>query len=414
MDGMAGAFFRENPKTINKHHLLDLVRFTSEGISRAELARKLNLSRSAVTSIVNDLIQAGILREARFLPIATGRRPVDLEVNPSLGYVIGVDLGVTHLSLVLSDCSASVVHEIEVPFDLSIGPEASLQKTHAWVSKLLEQAGVSMDQILTVGVGVPGPVVTERGEVIAPPVMPGWDDYPIRDELEDRWSCPVSLNNDAELGALGEWAYGAGRDDSNVIYIKVGTGIGAGLLLDNRIYRGATGTAGEIGHLTVQDQGPLCTCGNRGCLEALAGGRAIAQNARRAVASGHRTQLAEIKPVEKITAKSVTLAARRGDLTSQQILSDAGTYIGTAIAGSMNLLNPGIVIVGGGVSQAGDLILEPLRKAARERSLKAASTGVRITAAVLGRRSTSMGAVVQALNYILHHHIENRTVQALN
>ncbi|HEX9029593.1 MAG TPA: ROK family protein, partial [Anaerolineales bacterium] len=214
--------------------------------------------------------------------------------------------------------------------------------------------------------------------------------------------CLVSLNNDAELGALGEWAYGAGRNERNLVYIKVGSGVGAGLILDNRIYRGATGTAGEIGHITIMEQGPLCTCGNRGCLEALAGGRAIAQQAYRAVQSGQRTVLASISPLDKITARDVTLAARRGDLVAQKIVTMAGGYLGTAIAGLINLLNPGMVVVGGGVAQAGDLLLEPIRKTIQERSLKAAVQSVRVNSAVLGRRSSSMGAVVQALTIVLH------------
>lgn len=249
---------------------------------------------------------------------------------------------------------------------------------------------------------MPGPIAGDGGIVIAPPIMPGWDNFPIRSDLHKRWGCPVSLNNDAELGALGEWAYGAGREESNLIYVKVGSGVGAGLLLDNHIYRGATGTAGEIGHMTIERDGPMCDCGNRGCLEVLAGGRAIAQQARRAVLSRQRTQLALVEPLDKITAKDVALAAGRGDLIAQLILSEAGEYLGTAIAGLINLLNPGIVVIGGGVAQAGDLLLEPIRQAVQSRSLKAAVQVVRITSAVLGRRSTSMGAVVQALSIYLH------------
>jgi glucokinase len=209
------------------------------------------------------------------------------------------------------------------------------------------------------------------------------------------------LNNDAELGALGEWAYGAGRHECNLVYIKVGSGVGAGLLLDNRIYRGAGGTAGEIGHITIQNQGPLCSCGNRGCLEALAGGQAIAQQASYAVRSGQRTQLAALDPVEKITARDVSAAARRGDLVAQQILAEAGMYLGIATASLINLLNPGIVIVGGGVAQSGDLFLEPVWQTVRERSLQAAARVVRIVSSVLGRRSSGMGGIVQAQSLVI-------------
>jgi len=391
-----------NTKNFNKHAILDLIRFTSGGISRAELARRMGLSRAAVTAIVNDLLGINIVRETQATTTTSGRRPIMLEIEPKHGYVLGVDIGVTHLSLILADLSARVVSETELPFELSSEPENCLDEVDRSVRALLAQAGLSLQDILSTGVAVPGPIAGDGGIVIAPPIMPGWDNYPIRSDLHKRWGCPVSLNNDAELGALGEWAYGAGREESNLIYVKVGSGVGAGLLLDNHIYRGTSGTAGEIGHMTIENDGPMCDCGNRGCLEVLAGGRAIAQQARRAVLSHQRTQLALVEPLDKITAKDVALAAGRGDLIAQQILSEAGEYLGTAIAGLINLLNPGIVVIGGGIAQAGDLLLEPIRQVVQSRSLKAAVQVVRITSAVLGRRSTSMGAVVQALSIYLH------------
>jgi glucokinase-like ROK family protein len=248
--------------------------------------------------------------------------------------------------------------------------------------------------------GVPGPVVAEAGEVSSPPIMPGWDAFPIRSQLEQLWHVPVSLGNDAELGALGEWAYGAGRGEANLAYIKVGTGVGAGLLLDGLIYRGTTGTAGEIGHITIQENGPLCTCGNYGCLEAMAGGKAIARKAREAIEAGKRTLLSAI-PAESILAIDVAVAAQRGDLIAQQIVTEAGSHLGIAVASLVNLINPGMVVIGGGVSQLGDLLLEPIRKTVMERSLNSAAKGARITSAVLGRRASSIGAVVQAINLSL-------------
>jgi len=238
--------------------------------------------------------------------------------------------------------------------------------------------------------------------VLAPPLMPGWDRFPIRDTLEKLWGCPVSLNNDAELGVLGEWAYGADRGANNLAYIKIGTGVGAGLLIDGQIYRGATGSAGELGHMTIEENGALCTCGNRGCLETLTGGKAIARIAQEAVRGKARTRLADIQPVESITAVDVANAARSGDLVSQQILVTAGDYLGIAIASLVNLFNPNIVVVGGGVAQTGDLFLEPVRKAVQKRSLPAIAQAVRITTALLGRRSSGMGAVVEAVSTALH------------
>lgn len=390
-----------NVKNLNKHAVIDLIRFSPGGISRVELARQLGLTRAAITAIVNDLQKSDLVREVKS-PYSGGRKPIVLEINPSLGYVVGVDMGATHVNLILADFSARQIQEMHMPLDINLGPQVCLNQVDSYLHSLLQSSGLGLAEIKAVGVGVPGPIVTEAGMVSGPPIMPGWDGFPIRDTLQARWNCPVSLNNDAELGALGEWAYGAGRGERDLAYIKVGTGIGAGLLLDGQIYAGVTGSAGEIGHITLEENGPLCQCGNRGCLEALAGGRAIAQRAIEAVHHGQRTLLSEKSPVESITAQDVIAAARRGDLFAQHVVAEAGAHLGTAIASLVNLFNPGLVVIGGGVAQIGDLLLDPIRRNVQQRSLRVASRAVRITAALLGRRSSAMGAVVQALSTVLH------------
>jgi glucokinase-like ROK family protein len=401
-----GFYTTVNVKTRNKVLLLNLIRFTPGGISRADLSRKMGLSRAAISSIVNDLLAIKLIREAADGPATGGRRAVLLEVNPETGYVLGIDIGATHLGLVLADFSARVVAEEEYSFDVSVGPDACLNEVDQRVHSFLEDKNFSLDDIVTIGVGVPGPVVSKTGGVVAPPIMPGWDSFPIQAHLEALWGHPTTLNNDAELGALGEWAYGAGRFEQDLLYIKVGYGIGAGMILNGQIYSGTTGSAGEIGHITINEHGPLCTCGNRGCLEALAGGRAIAEQARNAIQSGKRTQLSSIRPIEKISALDVALQARKGDLVAQDIIKNAGQYLGIAIASLINVVNPSKIVIGGGVAQMGDLFLEPIRRSAATRSLPAAARGVRITAATLGRRSSGMGAVVQALSLALHTLIE--------
>jgi len=387
--------------------VLDLIRYTPGGISRAEIARQVGLSRSAVTSIVNDLLASKLVREAENGPATGGRRPILLEINPKRGRVVGIDIGATHLNIVLTDFSARVIREIEVPFDVNRDPEICLLEVDEQLRQTLEDAYLTLEDVMAIGLGVPGPVVAGEGMVIEPPLMPGWHKFPIKSHLEAHWGCLLSINNDAELGALGEWAYGAGRGESNLVYIKVGTGVGAGMLFNGTIYRGVSGSAGEIGHSMVNGQGPLCSCGNRGCLEAMAGGKAIAQRAKQAVSEGRRTQLANIQPGDEITAHDVAIAARMGDLVAQEIFTQAGNYLGIAIANLINLINPGVVVVGGGVAQIGDLLLEPIRYTAESWGLRAAVRSVRITAAILGRRSSSMGAVAQALSFALHDMVDD-------
>jgi len=396
----------QNVKYFNKHAILDLILFTPGGISRVELAQKLSLTRAAVTSIINDLIEADLVHETESRVASSGRPPILLSVNPDRFLVAGIDMGATHLTVLLANVSAKVIAEREIPFDIAQGPTICLDQADALLKELLSGAKLQMKDIAAIGIGVPGPINAEAGMVIAPPIMPGWDRFPIRSALETRWGHPVSLSNDAELGALGEWAYGAERGSGNLAYIKIGTGVGAGLLIGGQIYRGATGSAGEIGHLTIEENGRLCNCGNRGCLETLTGGNAIARIAQEIVAVNPRTILADIKPTERITAVDVANAARQGDPVAQQIIVSAGDHLGIAIAGLVNLFNPDSIVVGGGVAQIGDLFLEPVRKAVQKRSLPASAQTVRITTALLGRRSSGMGAVVQALSTALHQFTE--------
>ncbi len=368
----------------------------------------MGLTRAAVTIIINDLISNGIIVNTESRSTASGRPPVVLEINPTQGLVAAIDMGATHLSVALGDFSARILEEIEVPFHVDRGPEECLQEADVILKELSQKRSLSTSDLAGVGVGVPGPVVADKGMVMAPPIMPGWDRFPIRATLEQKWGTSVTLNNDAELGALGEWAYGAGRGEKNLAFIKVGSGIGAGLIINRQIYGGTTGSAGEIGHLTVEENGPLCTCGNHGCLEAFAGGHAIAAQGRKLVASGKRTLLSEKSP-DSITARDVVEAARRGDLAAQEIIKRSGAYIGTAIAGLINLMNPSIVIIGGGVAQVGDLLTGPIRQAVRERSLRASEHRVRITTAMLGRRSSLIGALVQAIHVAIHATIEHKS-----
>ncbi len=400
---------QQNVKNINKHAVLDLIRFTPGGISRAGIAKVIGLSRAAVSTIVNDLIEVGIIRDAEQRTKTSGRPRMLLEINPNAGYIVGIDMGASHIRILLSNFGAETIAEKEMGFKIADGPDACITQANTLLEDILRENDLDLSMLAAIGIGVPGPIDSDAGMVIAPPIMPGWDRFPIRDTLSALWGRPVSVNNDAELGALGEWAYGAGRGARDLAYIKVGTGIGAGLLIDGRIYRGATGSAGEIGHLTMDNDGPLCTCGNRGCLEAFSGGNAIAKQAMQAVHSAKRTRLA-LNDLGEISAKDVAIAAQHGDLVAQQIMAQAGGHLGVAIAGLVNIFNPDIIVVGGGVAQIGDLFLEPVRREVMRRSLPAAANNVRITTAVLGKRSSSLGAVVQALSLAIYDVAEGKYV----
>lgn len=397
---------------LNKVSVLDLIRKTPEGISRAEIAQLLDVSRSTISVIVDDLIATGLVVERGAGMSRGGRRPIVLQLNAEAGRVVGVDMGATHLLVVVADLQGNVLAEAETPLDIAQGPEGYLRQTFTLVDENMRAAQCSLAEVRAIGVGVPGPVIADKGIVSAPPIMPGWDDFAIRQRLQDQWHKPITLDNDADLGALGEWAYGSGQGESNLVYIKIGTGIGCGILLDGKMYHGVLGTAGEIGHVTISEDGPPCTCGNYGCLEAMAGGRAIAQRAQLAIKAGQRTQLIEMNHHHEITARDVALAAQAGDAVSQQLLGDAGRHIGSAIASLINLLNPGVVLIGGGVTNAGDFLLGPIRQSVNERTLRPSLRAARIERAGLGRRSIAMGAVSLALTTTFADFIETHRERA--
>jgi glucokinase-like ROK family protein len=384
----------------SRETILDIVRITPGGVSRSQLAHDLGVSRAAITGLVNDLLSRQVLREVGSRSSNGGRRRTMLDVNPQAGRLLGIDIGATHVTLVLTDLAAQVLGEIESPWPIERGPEACLQQLDRLGRDLQRRSGGRLESPLRViGAGVPGPVSEGQGLVTAPPIMPGWHGFPIRERMQALWGKPVRLLNDADLGALGEHAFGAARGLQDMVYIKVGTGIGAGFLLGGHVYLGATGAAGEIGHITLDPEGPLCTCGNRGCLEAMAGGAALARRAIQAIRAGTPTVLAHHAPLESLTARDIGEAAHRGDHMSQQLLADAGRLIGISAATLVNLVNPQMLVVGGGVAQVGDLLLSPIRDAVRRRSLRASAEVVQVQAALLGRRSTAMGAVALAQHH---------------
>jgi glucokinase-like ROK family protein len=390
---VAPEFMRE----LNKALVLNLVR-QERTISRTDIAQRTRLSRSTISTIVNELINEGWLVESGTGKSRGGRRPILLTFNYQAGYVLGIGAGATHLLALVTDLDAQIMAETERPFDTADGPEVGLAAMVSIGRDMLTEAGVDASRLLGIGVGVPGPVDHSRGATISPPIMPGWSGVPVRDLLRQQlFGVPVYLENDANLGALGEQHYGAGQDIDNLAYLKVATGVGCGIIIGGQIYHGQTGAAGEIGHLTIDEDGPPCKCGSFGCLEAMAGGPAIARRALTAVQAGRPTALAQSDLNDGLTAGDVSRAAGEGDALSRQLLWDAGRLLGIAVADLINLLNPGRVIIGGGVSQAGELILKSLRETAQQRSMRAAIGNTDIVQAALGRRSTALGAVALVL-----------------
>jgi glucokinase len=316
-------------------------------------------------------------------------------------FVIGVDLGGTKIYTALAAGNGDILAEIKIPTEAGKGPRHVIQRIFDSVALVQRDARVVPEKVGALALGAPGPLDTAKGIIHFAPNL-GWRKVPIRQILEERLSFPALLDNDANLAALGEHVFGAGRGEENMVYITVSTGIGGGLILGGKLYRGSSDGAGEIGHMTVSPGGPVCGCGNRGCLEAVASGTAIAREAGDLVArGGGKRILAEAGgDPDKISAAVVAAAAAGGDPGAASIIAGAARFLGVAIAGIVNLLNPSLVVLGGGVMEAGEPVWEVVRREVRARALEAARERARLAPAELGGRAGVMGAVALALQLL--------------
>jgi glucokinase len=279
------------------------------------------------------------------------------------------------------------------------GPEAVFDRITRVIESTLKRAEVGPEDLRCMGVGCGGPLDSETGIVYSPPNLPGWDAFPLKERLETRFALPVFIDNDGNAAALGEHRFGAGRGYNNIFYITVSTGIGCGMILDGNVYRGTDYSAGEFGHIVMARNGPRCKCGGRGCLEALASGTAIARRANRALRRAPDSLLARLRAEKKrpLTAKDVIEAVRRNDPLAERIFGDAAEYIGLGVTSAIHMLNPGIVIIGGGLSQAGPLLFDRVKRVVAERAQKHLAAHVPIVRARLGRRVGIYGALAVAL-----------------
>ena len=356
-------------------------------VSQAEIARATGLSRTTVHSLVADLKGGGLVHEVETdssrLP-GGGRPGVQLALKDSSKVAIGIDFGHSHVQVAVAGMAHDILAERRCELDVNHRAAEALDASSRMADEALAAAGADLGDVIGVGIGIPGPVDRERGTVGSATILPGWVGIRISDAMEKRLGLPVQIENDANLGALAELTWGAGRNCSNFAYIKAATGIGAGLVIEGRLLRGASGTAGEIGHTTLDEAGALCYCGNRGCLETVASGPAIL--ALVAHATG-----------ENLTLAAVIDRAIGGDALCRRAISDAGREMGVAVAGLCNLFNPERVIVGGLLSGAGELLLKPLRDSLRRHAVQAAAERVEVVQAVFVERAELLGTVALAL-----------------
>jgi glucokinase len=316
------------------------------------------------------------------------------------GLIGAIDLGGTKILSLVVDMLGEV-HGVDVrPTEAHRGPDAVLRRMVESLTAALVEAGRGM-KLEAVGVAAPGPIDFEQGTVVEAPNLPGWANVPVVELIADMVGCPAILENDANAAAWGEFTLGAGRGSRHLVYLTVSTGIGGGLVLDGRLYRGANGAAGEIGHIPLVEDGPRCGCGARGCLEALASGTAIARRAREALATGAAPILARLAGDEPVTARTVYEAAVQGDAAAQAIMDEAGRHLGRGITAVVNVFNPDHIVLGGGVMKSGEMLLRPALAEVQARALRLARDHVQIALASLGDRSGALGAAMLARELVV-------------
>ena len=359
-----------------------------EAVTRAELARRTGLARSTVAQRVDALLANELVYEAGDSASTGGRPPTVLAFNHAAGVVLAADLGATHSRLAVSDLAANPLQEIPLEIDIGEGPETVLSRVHELFTELLAREGRTAADVRGIGVGVPGPVAFARGAPVNPPIMPGWDGFAIPGWFAQVYDAPVLVDNDVNIMGLGEhWTYW--RDTEHLLFVKVGTGIGSGIVAGRAIHRGAQGAAGDIGHISVPGHDDVvCGCGNVGCLEAVAGGRALAR------------RLTEIG-LDAADTRDVVRLVRSGDARAVRMVREAGRHLGQVLAGCVNFFNPSVIVVGGDLSEAHEQLLAGVREVTFQRSLPLATQQLLTVPSRLGDRAGIVGAAIMVIEHVL-------------
>jgi len=381
--------------------VLDEVRL-SRARSRSELVARTGLSRAVVAQRVGELIERGLVSDGSLGPSTGGRPPRQLSFRARAGHVLVADLGATSIDVALTTLDGQIVAHVDEPADIAAGPEACLTRADELFAELRDRRRQLPGDLWGVGIGVPGPVEFRTGRPISPPIMPGWDGYPVRERFAERYGAPVWVDNDVNIMALGEWRSGVAVGHRDVVVVKIGTGIGAGIISDGRLHRGAQGSAGDVGHIQVLDDPTVvCRCGNPGCLEALAGGAALARQGEAAAREGRSERLrAALDQRGHVSAEDIARAASFGDPVAVALLQAAGRRVGLMLASVVNFFNPSLIVIGGGVAQSGDQLLAAIRETVYRRSLPLATRDLLVQRSSLGGKAGVIGAAAMVVDQL--------------
>jgi glucokinase-like ROK family protein len=372
-------------------------------ISRSEITSITGWSKAKASQEIRSLVNKGLLVEIGEGVSQGGRKPGLLRINTQLGYIVGIDIGAINLQIAMADVTGLVVQQRSEPTDVHLKPESVLGRCSELITEMAIAQGGTIGQIIGIGVGVPGPVDFAQGVLVAPPLMPKWENFRIRGFFKEAFpSAFVVVDNDVNIMALGEQYAGDGANVDHFIFIKIGTGIGAGIISNGKIHRGSDGSAGDIGHICVDKKGPLCTCGNIGCLEAMAAGPAIVLKAMEAAQNGTSPILSKMLKLNggNLQAEDVNTACREGDQAALDIIRDSGHMIGDVLAGLVNFFNPSHIFIGGRIANVGNHLLVAIRRAVLQRSLPLATAHLSIKFSRMGSDAGITGAIALALDHL--------------
>lgn len=375
------------------YSVLELI-WQQREISRADIARQMGLSRSTVSEIVSDLLKTELVTETGDGPSRGGRRPILLTFDETAHVILGVDMGSSHVSVVLTDLRGHELDWEHREHPVRTDPEGTERLVTELSDAVLARHEGARKRLLGVGVAVPSPVDPLRPRRVSALLLPDWSGHRVMEQLQYAHGVPVLVENDANLGALAEHWWGAGRGLRDFTYIKLGTGVGSGHLVRGEMYRGATGVAGEIGHMVVRPGGLPCSCGNRGCLETLVGTPALIKRAKDLLREFPESPLHGAG----LTVAAIEDAALQGDALALTIVQEAAGHLASAVAVVLNLLNPSAIILGGSLTRVGPLLIAPIREGIRAQTLVNSAAASRILASELGPHAVAKGAATLVLD----------------
>ncbi len=362
---------RVPPSRLHPLQVLQLIR--AEGsISRAALAEKTGTSPFLIAKTCDRLLAAKFIVEAGQGDSTGGRRPTLLSLKPKFGRLLGIHLGTVNVRIVVTDFRGDVIEYIKGESRAAEGPEVAIQHLIHLLDQILKKAGISYAELNGIGIGISGVLDRGTGAVLFWPKLPLWANVPVKKILEDRFKTPVELDDTSRTQAYAEFKLGALDSTRHFIYVAVGAGVGAALILDGKLYSGSAGFAGEFGHITASEQGPLCSCGNRGCLETMVSASALIRKAQHGLSeslSNVLMQMSKGNP-KRLSVEMLAQAARQGDRFTRRLLSDTAICLGTSLVTLVNLLNPELIVIGGGVASAiGEFVLPEIERTVRDRAI---------------------------------------------